>query len=78
MRYEDELAWYDEAACQGLGWQGFFDSDETAAGRRICATCPVRTRCLQFAINHNITSGIWGGLSPLERRDARLPRTWVA
>ena len=78
MTHEHDNDWYDAAACQGLGWQDFFDADELAAGRQICASCPVRLRCLQFAINNNVTSGIWGGLTPLERRRSRLPRTWVA
>lgn len=77
MPYEDDNDWYDDAACQGLGWTEFFDG-EGSVGRRICATCPVRLRCLQFAINNAVTTGIWGGMTPLERRRSRLPRTWAA
>jgi WhiB family transcriptional regulator, redox-sensing transcriptional regulator len=75
---QDATDWYDDAACQGLGFTDFFDGDALAAGRRICVSCPVRAKCLQFAINNGITAGIWGGLTPAERRSARLPRAWVA
>jgi WhiB family transcriptional regulator, redox-sensing transcriptional regulator len=75
---QDATDWYDDAACQGLGFAEFFDGDGSAAGRRICVSCPVRAKCLQFAVNNGITAGIWGGLTPAERRAARLPRAWVA
>lgn len=75
MTQQYDSGWYDDAACKGLGWTKFFDSEELHGARRICATCPVRTRCLQFAIDNAVTTGIWGGLTPLERRDALLPQT---
>lgn len=78
MTQKDNSEWYDDAACRGLGWKRFFDAEEPAAGRLVCVTCPVRVRCLQFAINNAVTAGIWGGLTPLERRQSRLPHTWVA
>lgn len=78
MTDENDGDWYDDAACRDLGWQRFFDGEEVAAARLICATCPVRIRCLQFAINNVVTVGVWGGLTPLERRRSRLPHTWVA
>lgn len=80
MAQDRAIDWYDDAACQGLGWNAFFgsDVDALASGRQLCASCPVRGRCLQFAINNDITVGIWGGLTPAERRGAGLPRAWVA
>jgi WhiB family transcriptional regulator, redox-sensing transcriptional regulator len=78
MAYRDGSDWYDDAACQGLGFQEFFDAEQLTAAREICSSCPVRAKCLQFAIDNGITAGIWGGLTPLERRRVRPPRTWVA
>ena len=72
QQYDGE--WYEQAACQGLGWKPFFDTEEALGARRVCATCPVRTRCLQFAIDNAVTTGIWGGLTPLERRHSLLPQ----
>lgn len=43
--------------------------------KRVCATCPVRTECLDHAITHRETDGVWGGLDRLERqREARRRR----
>lgn len=38
------------------------------AAKRICQGCPARTDCLRHAIENRETYGIWGGLSPRERR----------
>ena len=34
---------------------------------RICTPCKRRTECLQFALDHNETEGIWGGMTPSQR-----------
>lgn len=40
--------------------------------RTICASCPVRTDCADYALGQtNALTGIWGGLTHLERRQAR-------
>jgi hypothetical protein len=42
---------------------------ETARpARQVCAQCPVRQRCLEFAVSNRIVYGIWGGLTGPERR----------
>jgi hypothetical protein len=35
--------------------------------RKICEPCPARLECLQYAIDHDIVHGFWGGVSPTER-----------
>lgn len=35
--------------------------------RRICGSCIHRQECLDFAIEHYISDGIWGGLTERER-----------
>lgn len=35
----------------------------------VCDLCPVRVRCLEYAINNNIGHGIWGGLTTRARRE---------
>ena len=35
---------------------------------RLCAACPVRAQCLEYALAHRIDDGIWGGSSERERR----------
>jgi WhiB family redox-sensing transcriptional regulator len=34
----------------------------------ICARCPVRIECLEYAVRIREPHGIWGGLNELERR----------
>jgi WhiB family redox-sensing transcriptional regulator len=36
--------------------------------KAICARCPVRIECLEYAIRIREPHGIWGGLNELERR----------
>lgn len=47
-----------------------FFSDSThsvAAAREVCAECPTRLACLQWAIDNDERDGIWGGCTPAER-----------
>jgi WhiB family redox-sensing transcriptional regulator len=49
---------------------------ETAGpARQICAQCPVRQQCLEFAVSNRIVYGIWGGLTGPERR--ALQSDWL-
>jgi WhiB family redox-sensing transcriptional regulator len=41
---------------------------DIAAAKRICAGCPVRTACLQHAVDAAEPTGVWGGATPAERR----------
>jgi WhiB family redox-sensing transcriptional regulator len=36
--------------------------------KRICADCPVRRECLEYALRVRESFGIWGGLNETERR----------
>lgn len=71
--------WHDAAACKGMPADMFYlkrrspDGSRAAAAiaKAVCARCTVRESCLAdvmsmpFAIGD---LGIWGGLSPQERR----------
>lgn len=70
-----EPAWYDAAACRGRGWGGFFDAKDTTAAQKVCVDCRVRYDCLLFAINEGISDGVWGGLTPEQRRRTRSSRS---
>ena len=47
----------------------FFPVSESEAGaaKAICATCPVREQCLEFALETRPGDGVWGGLTGQER-----------
>lgn len=61
------------AACKGQPVNRFYPgpSSPDDLPKRTCATCPVRDACLQHALEHDERFGIWGGLSPDERRDLK-------
>ncbi len=59
----------DGAACTGMDGELWFTTyaPSRAFARDVCASCPVRERCLQFALEERIAFGIWGGLDERER-----------
>lgn len=65
--------WYDLAACRGVSVAVFFPDadDDYSIARQVCATCPVRKPCLDEAQRARINHGMFGGLTPNERRAAR-------
>jgi WhiB family redox-sensing transcriptional regulator len=65
--------WRDRAGCRGTDLEVFFPGrgEPAEPARRICARCPVRQQCLDYAISHGIVHGIWGGLTERDRRALR-------
>lgn len=83
------MNWQGRAACGGArAWLFFGPDAETEPERRIreakakaiCASCPVQAKCLDYALEHHVRSGVWGGLNDRERYRERLRRTraWSA
>jgi WhiB family transcriptional regulator, redox-sensing transcriptional regulator len=64
-------AWFDRAACAGVGWDTFFDAPELETAMELCRSCDVRLDCLRFAIEAELDTGVWGGLTPEGRRRVR-------
>ena len=66
----------DHARCRTLSPTEFFPSDGVGVevAKRVCAECPVKTACLEFAIATNQPYGIWGGANASERRSIRRRR----
>ncbi len=60
--------WVEDAACAGNGWESFFDAPDPVPALQTCKRCPVRMPCLRFAVRSRIDWGIWGGLTPEDRR----------
>ena len=64
--------WHRRAACRGLGTRGFVKSPGAVYGmRELCAGCPVRVECLEFALADVTIIGLWGGTDDAERRAMR-------
>jgi WhiB family transcriptional regulator, redox-sensing transcriptional regulator len=61
--------WRELAACRGADLEVFFPGRGESAelARRVCAGCPVRQPCLDYAVSNRIVDGIWGGLTGRER-----------
>jgi WhiB family transcriptional regulator, redox-sensing transcriptional regulator len=75
--------WMEFALCRGVDPEIFFPAAEpgvplydaqVARARGICADCPVRSACLDWAIASGQDYGVWGGLDPAERRALVHPR----
>lgn len=62
--------WMLDARCREHPPEVFFPSDGVGVerARRICADCPVKDSCLEYALVHRIDHGVWGGASERERR----------
>ena len=64
--------WRDAAACRTMGPALFWPKRGAAstfdAAIAVCAGCPVREPCLEYALAHGIRSGVWGGASPNARK----------
>ena len=62
--------WMAQAACRNEPPATFFPSDGVGVevARRICADCPVKRPCLEYALHNRIDHGVWGGASERERR----------
>ena len=65
-----ELSWRQQGACNGLDPAVFFPDSEDAAeeAKCICAECPVRVNCLEYALSTREKDGVWGGATDKERR----------
>lgn len=72
--------WTRQAACAGMTGGDFDpwhpDDDlpparvalQHAMARRVCAECPVRLACALDALTDALPDGMWGGLTPADRR----------
>jgi WhiB family redox-sensing transcriptional regulator len=61
--------WSTAALCAQIDNEIFFPDKggSTREAKRVCLMCEVRRQCLDFALEHDIRYGIFGGLSVKER-----------
>jgi WhiB family redox-sensing transcriptional regulator len=62
--------WMRLGLCRDQSPSKFFPSDGVGVeiARRICADCPVKEPCLEYALEYRVDHGVWGGCSERERR----------
>jgi len=62
--------WHARAACRGMEPSVFVcgPGQSTALAKAICESCEVRAECLEAALAHPETQGVWGGTSARQRR----------
>lgn len=70
--------WRSAAECAGggdkdlfypNGWQSRAAKAQVEEAKWLCRRCSVRDECLSEALANNEQEGMWGGLTPTERRD---------
>jgi WhiB family redox-sensing transcriptional regulator len=73
--YDD---WRHRAACQDEDPELFFPVSEVGPGatqaeqaKAVCVRCPVRAKCLEYALDNGLDHGIFGGTTEPERRKLR-------
>ncbi len=76
LRGIGDISWHARSACHGMEPEDadavFFplprDHEAIAEAKELCAACPVRRDCLNYALENSLKEGIWGGLTEAERR----------
>lgn len=79
-QHEGNTRWMADAACRDsdprLFWPKPGESHREALA--VCADCPVRQQCLDYAVSNGEHDGIWGGTSARQRRQIRRDRKHAA
>lgn len=72
------MDWRANAACRNEDPELFFPLGDSGPAlmqiqdaKAVCSTCDVISDCLSWALDSGQNSGIWGGLSEMERRAMR-------
>lgn len=78
MQLADAIATSEEIPpCQTTDPEIWFSDDQEGSGthykvaKQLCAECPVQNLCLEFALISEEQFGVWGGVTPRERRAMR-------
>ena len=71
-----DQSWRKQAACRGVDPNLFFQErgQNSTAAKAVCAGCPVRLQCLDYAVSAYVRQGVWGGLTEQELRVLRRRR----
>ena len=66
----EERPWVVFSACRDADPSLFFPAtkEEEEQALALCATCPVRIDCLEYALEARERFGVWGGLTEKQRK----------
>lgn len=56
--------WFPEEKAGRTSWSRTYEAN---TARNICKDCPIRKECLEYAVQFNGITGIWGGTDRHER-----------
>lgn len=59
----------EQGSCRTLDLAIFFDDDNPKPAQRVCYGCPVRQECLDYALDTHQDQGVWGSMTPKQRKD---------
>lgn len=72
--YKDTMSgWQSDANCATVPPEFFYPEKQASRteikmAKKVCDACVVRDECLTYALENSEGSGIWGGLTPTERK----------
>lgn len=74
--YDGNPHWQQEGLCRGKDVNLWYPRRgespvKIAEAKAFCKQCPIRQKCLDYALWHHEQHGIWGGLTEFERRKIR-------
>ena len=71
-------AFWSQGKCRDYPHSWFFPERgaqaDSQAAKAVCAECPVRAECLNYALENCERFGVWGGKSEKQRRRMRIAR----
>jgi WhiB family redox-sensing transcriptional regulator len=67
-----QFDWMEDAECVGMTDLFFIETrgyakDKINQAKQVCNRCPVRVKCITFALDNRMEYGIWGGKTSIER-----------
>lgn len=70
------VAWKRYASCADMDLRIFYTErgESPREAKNVCAGCPVREECLEYALVYGEKFGIWGGKSERQRKRMRAER----
>ena len=74
--FRRRYGWMDRAACAQVGGDMWYpeQGESVEPAKQVCARCPVKAECLDFALETGDRWGVWGALSDRQRRAVRRSR----